>query len=123
MQPPLSAARSPRALLARPTRDGRHVGGLNAAAPGFRVARIAPRPGGALDSAGARHETPYGPLEVRWAMKDGAATIDLTVPVGVTPVLDLPGTPQHRFMHGSHSVELSAEALGIHVGGEGSAQP
>ena len=101
----------------------RHVAGLNAEAPGFRVARIAPRPGGGLDSAGARHETPYGPLEVRWVMKDGGATIDFTVPVGVTAVLDLPGTPKHGFMHGSHSVELSAAALASAMNGEGSAQP
>jgi alpha-L-rhamnosidase len=100
----------------------RHVAGLNAEAPGFRVARIAPRPGGGLDSAGARHETPYGPLEVRWSIKDGAATIDFTVPVGVTAILDLPGAPQTRFAHGSHSVELTGEeALAFARAGEGSA--
>ena len=101
----------------------RHVAGLNAEAPGFRVARIAPRPGGGLDSAGARHETPYGPLEVRWSIKDGRVTIDFTVPVGVTAILDLPGTPQNRFTHGSHSIELSAaEATAIAMGGGGSAR-
>jgi alpha-L-rhamnosidase len=86
----------------------RHVAGLNAEAPGFRVARISPRPGGGLESAGARHETPYGPLEVRWSAKHGGLTVDFTVPVGVTAILDLPGIPQDRFTHGRHSVELPA---------------
>ena len=87
----------------------RHVAGLNAEAPGFRVARIAPRPGGGLGSAGARHQTPYGPLEVRWSTEEGGVMIDFTVPVGVTAILDLPGTPQREFTHGTHSIELTAE--------------
>ena len=35
--------------------------------------------------------------------------IDFTVPVGVTAILDLPGTPQREFTHGTHSIELTAE--------------
>ena len=100
----------------------RHVAGINAEAPGFRVARIAPRPGGGLASAGARHQTPYGPLEVRWSTGEGGVRIDFTVPVGISAILDLPGIPQREFTHGSHSIELSAEdAHAIESDGGGSA--
>ena len=79
-------------------------------------------PAVASSSAGARHETPYGPLEVRWSIEDGGVTIDFTVPVGVTAILDLPGIPQHRFTHGSHSIELNAaDASAIAPEGEGGA--
>ena len=38
----------------------RTVAGLAPAEPGYRVLRVAPRPGGGLTHASARHETPYG---------------------------------------------------------------
>jgi alpha-L-rhamnosidase len=43
----------------------RSVAGLAPAEPGYRHLLVRPRPGGALDWAKSRHETPYGEAAVR----------------------------------------------------------
>ena len=72
----------------------RVVGGLAPAAPGYRVVRFAPQPGGGLTSASARHRTPYGEASISWRVEDERLVVDVRVPVGATGVLELPGLPR-----------------------------
>ncbi|WP_035812795.1 glycoside hydrolase family 78 protein [Jiangella gansuensis] len=81
----------------------RVVAGLAPDAPGYRRIRFAPRPGGGITSAGARHETPYGTAAIDWRCDDGHVTVRLRVPVGTTAVLDLPGL-RRQLGHGVHDV-------------------
>jgi alpha-L-rhamnosidase len=69
----------------------RVVGGLAPAAPGWRTLRIAPQPGGGLEWASTRRETPYGSSSVSWELRDGAVTVHATVPPNTTAVVRLPG--------------------------------
>jgi len=80
----------------------RVVAGLAPAAPGYRVIRFAPRPGGGLTSAGATHETPYGTASIDWVLLDGELRVDVVVPVGTTAEVDLPGRPAETVGHGRH---------------------
>ncbi|GAA4810961.1 glycoside hydrolase family 78 protein [Streptomyces ziwulingensis] len=81
----------------------RTVAGLAPAAPGYRRLRIAPRPGGGLTHARARHLTPYGRAEVDWRVDGGTLTVTATVPPNTTADIDLPGlttrvgSGDHRF--------------------------
>ena len=58
----------------------RTVGGLAPDAPGYRRLRIAPQPGGALTSATARHDTPYGLAESSWHLDGGHIHLQVVVP-------------------------------------------
>ncbi|WP_433676156.1 family 78 glycoside hydrolase catalytic domain [Microbacterium gorillae] len=70
----------------------RTVAGIAPAEPGYRVARIAPRPGGGIDRARAAIETAYGRLAIAWELDAEVLAITLEVPFGVTAELDLPVT-------------------------------
>lgn len=87
----------------------RVIGGLAPAAPGYRRVRIAPRPGAGLTSASAKHETPYGTVSVDWRRVGDELRVDVSVPVGVTASVDLPGM-QTEVGHGSHSFAASYRA-------------
>ncbi|HEY0187227.1 MAG TPA: family 78 glycoside hydrolase catalytic domain [Cellulomonas sp.] len=84
----------------------RVVAGLAPAAPGYRRLRIAPRPGGGLTHASARHRTPYGEAAVQWELDEDALVVRVTVPVGTTAELDLPGDEVRELGHGRHEVRL-----------------
>ena len=88
----------------------RVVGGLAPAAPGYRVVRFAPQPGGDLTSAAARHRTPYGEAAISWRVEDERLVVDVRVPVGATGVLELPGLPPETLAHGTHRRETAAVA-------------
>ena len=83
----------------------RVVGGLAPAEPGYRVVRFAPQPGGGLTSASARHLTPYGEASISWRAEDERLAVEVTVPVGATGVLELPGLPAETLGHGTHRRE------------------
>lgn len=65
----------------------RTIGGLTATAPGYRTMRIAPIPGGGVDSAELSHETVYGRVEIRWSTADAHGRIEVTVPEGTDAVV------------------------------------
>ncbi|KDN73476.1 hydrolase [Streptomyces olindensis] len=86
----------------------RSVAGLRAAAPGYRVIEIAPRPGSTLTSARAAIATPYGTASVAWSVDGGTLTVHADLPPGTTgrflppegwesaqPLMDL-GSGRHR---------------------------
>jgi alpha-L-rhamnosidase len=81
----------------------RRVAGLAPAAPGYRRLLVRPVPDRRLTSAAARHLTPYGEAAVSWERTDGRLTLRVTVPVGVTATVYVPGeaTPA-EVRHGRH---------------------
>lgn len=78
------------------------VAGLSADRPGYRRLRIAPRPGGGLLHASARHLTPFGEAAVAWRIVDDNLVVTATVPPGTTAVVDLPEHPEHTISAGEH---------------------
>jgi alpha-L-rhamnosidase len=80
----------------------RVVGGLAPAEPGYRCIRFAPRPGGGLTSASARHLTPYGEAAIDWHLDDGELRVRVKVPVGARGLLDLQGRAPEQLGHGTH---------------------
>jgi alpha-L-rhamnosidase len=84
----------------------RRVAGLAPAAPGYRRIAVRPRPGGGLTSASATHDSPYGRIRVAWHREQAFLRVDVTVPPGVTALVELPaesfapvevGSGHHRF--------------------------
>ena len=81
----------------------RVVAGLAPEEPGYRSIRFAPRPGGGLTRAAARHTTPYGEAAIEWRIEEGELRVDVSIPVGATGILDLPGSAgEERLGHGAH---------------------
>jgi alpha-L-rhamnosidase len=70
----------------------RTVAGLAPAAPGYRRIAVRPRPGGGLTHASAAHDSPYGRIEVGWRRAGGRLDVEVTVPPGVTAIVQLPTT-------------------------------
>ncbi|MEU4238544.1 family 78 glycoside hydrolase catalytic domain [Actinoplanes sp. NPDC026619] len=81
----------------------RRVAGLAPGTPGYRVLEVRPLPGRELTRASARHLTPYGGASVAWARDGGDLRLDVTVPVGATALVTLPGEDQPiEVRHGQH---------------------
>ena len=84
------------------------VAGLSPLEPGYRKVRIAPRPGGELTWARAAHRSAYGLIEVSWqAASGGWFELDVTIPPGVTGVLDVRGA-EGELAPGTHRIRLLA---------------
>jgi alpha-L-rhamnosidase len=84
----------------------RRVAGLAPAAPGYRRVAVRPRPGGGLTSASATHDSPYGRIRVSWRRDQEHLHVEVTLPPGVTAVVELPaesfapveiGSGRHEF--------------------------
>lgn len=82
----------------------RHVAGLRPTAPGYRTFRVAPQPGGGLTWAMFRHDSPFGPIEVRWRIVDHAFELDLQVPPGTSAEVVLPDGTRTDVGPGAHRV-------------------
>jgi alpha-L-rhamnosidase len=80
----------------------RRVAGLAPAAPGYRRLRVAPRPGGGLTWARARHLTPYGEASCGWRIADGRIEVELKVPPNTTAEVVLPGREPLAVGSGTH---------------------
>ena len=68
-----------------------NIGGidLDAAVPGYRHSRIAPRPGAGLTSANASIETGYGKLSTAWKLEGQRFVLDVTVPANTSAEITL----------------------------------
>ena len=78
-----------------------HLGGLQALAPGYSKARIAPliRRSG-LTYARCRQLTPYGLLSCNWQLTGGNLTLAATVPVNTSAEIVIPATDPHAVQEG-----------------------
>jgi alpha-L-rhamnosidase len=88
----------------------RTVAGLAPAAPGYREIVVRPVLGRGLTSASARHRTPYGIAEAGWERQGAEVSIAVTVPVGSTATVHLPGRADPiRVAHGTHTWSVTIE--------------
>ena len=69
----------------------RELGGLQAAAPGYKKIRIAPALDCGLTSTRVSEHTLYGEAVVDWEIKDGTAEVRVTIPANTTAEVLLPG--------------------------------
>jgi alpha-L-rhamnosidase len=79
----------------------RVVGGLAAAAPGYRLLDIRPTPGGGLTHARVRHLTPFGLAQSAWEIKDDQITIEVVIPPNTEAIVSLPGAEGESIKIGS----------------------
>ncbi len=80
----------------------RVVAGLAPLTPGYREVRFAPRPGGGLTRAGARHRSPYGMVAISWEVVGDELTVETDLPTGTTGILDLEGRAPEPLGPGRH---------------------
>lgn len=86
----------------------RSVAGLAPAEPGYREILVRPLLGGGLESAAARHLTPYGTAAVGWERGEGMLRLSVEVPVGANATVYVPGGEGPvRVGHGHHAWEVS----------------
>lgn len=90
----------------------RVVAGLAPAEPGYRRIRFAPRPGGGLTSAAARHLTPYGEAAISWRLDGPELRVEVVVPVGAEAILDLAGRDDEVLPPGTHVRTTGRTAVG-----------
>lgn len=86
----------------------RVVAGLAPAAPGYRRIRIAPHALPGLDSASARHDGPYGRIEVSWQRSGDAVHVWASVPPNSVAVVELPGQDVFQIGSGRYAWEFTA---------------
>lgn len=58
--------------------------------PGYRRVIFCPRPGGTLTWAEAALDSPQGRVAIRWELQEDGLLVDVTIPVGVEAILDVP---------------------------------
>jgi alpha-L-rhamnosidase len=81
----------------------RRVAGLAPDDPGSRTIVVNPLPTALLTKASARHLTPYGEAAVAWSRADGQLQLKVTVPVGSTAQVHVPGQDAPVSVgHGTH---------------------
>jgi alpha-L-rhamnosidase len=81
----------------------RRVAGLAPGSPGYRSIVVDPLPASRLTRAAARHLTPYGEVRVAWERSGGSFRLNVTVPVGSTATVHLPGSDVPiDVRHGDH---------------------
>jgi alpha-L-rhamnosidase len=64
--------------------------GLDPQKPGFRHIILHPRVGGGLTSASATFRSIRGPVASAWKLKDGALTLEVTIPANATATVYVP---------------------------------
>ena len=83
----------------------RVVLGIDAAEPGYRSVRIAPRPGGGLTWARGSLKTRHGEVGISWKLGDaGELEATVIVPDGVAAEIDLPGSSPVTVGGGEYTV-------------------
>jgi alpha-L-rhamnosidase len=98
----------------------RNVGGISPLDPGYRRVSIQPLPQTSLTACKSSIETGLGQISLDWRVTDELLLAELTVPFGMTAVLNLPASPdsvlsvdgttrEHatELSHGSYKIKLS----------------
>lgn len=81
----------------------RRVAGLAAGDPGYRTIDVRPLYTSHLTTVSAKHLTPYGEAAVSWTRSDGQVRLSVTVPVGSSAQVDVPGESEPvEVRHGTH---------------------
>jgi Bacterial alpha-L-rhamnosidase C-terminal domain len=80
----------------------RYVAGLRPVEPGYRAFEVRPRPGGGIRWASARHDGPFGQIDVTWRVDGGSMELDVLVPGGSRATVVMPGADPHDAGPGRH---------------------
>ncbi len=83
---------------------------LDPSAPAFKRVVIKPEPVGGITWARARYLSPYGPIRSAWAKRDGALTLEVTIPPNATAVVSVPLGPRRMV---TESGKQAATAPGV----------
>lgn len=85
------------------------IAGISPMSPGWKTIKVAPRPGGGITHASAKHLTPYGLISIAWNIDSDSHCMHLSlhVPYGATACLDLPGTRQEWLKGGDYQRQYS----------------
>lgn len=86
------------------------VAGIEAAAPGYKKIRIAPRPGDTLTHARAFLDTRYGRVASDWERRDGEFRLAVTVPANAQATVRLPGATRNAVTESGTALD---EAAGV----------
>jgi alpha-L-rhamnosidase len=78
--------------------------------PAYRRFRIEPRPGGGINWAQARHDSPYGPIESEWRLAGDELELTVLVPPGTTADVFMPGGVHRELAPGRHAISGLAAA-------------
>jgi alpha-L-rhamnosidase len=91
----------------------RTIGGLDLdpAVPGYRRARIAPRPGAGLTGARASLETSYGTLASAWRLDGDRFVLEVEVPPNTSAEVTLRDTRLDRVLESGHPVSAADGVL------------
>jgi len=81
----------------------RTVAGIAATSPGYRTVSFAPRPGGGLTHASARHLSPYGPVECAWQLEGSEMLLTVSLPTGTSGQVELSDGTSVAVGPGTHS--------------------
>ena len=85
------------------------VGGISPLEPGWRKVLIRPRPGGGLDNAATKFDSPYGLVACRWEIErnKGEMMVDITIAPNTTATIDLLGQPLVQVGSGKHRFRVA----------------
>lgn len=86
------------------------VAGIDAAEPGYRSVRIAPQPGGGMDSATGTLRTPHGMVSSSWTLDNDRFHLDVTTPHDVAATIVLPNGERHDTSGGTSSYAIDLPA-------------
>jgi alpha-L-rhamnosidase len=86
----------------------RTIGGIAPLAPGYESVLITPRPGGDVDWAKASLDSPRGSIEVAWSAENGDLFLSVSLPEGVSGVIDLVGSEPVDVVGGSTPLTFSS---------------
>ncbi|MDO4339592.1 MAG: family 78 glycoside hydrolase catalytic domain [Eubacteriales bacterium] len=84
----------------------REMGGLQAAAPGYRKIRIAPALDCGLRWASVKEETPYGEAFVSWRIEKEKTVVSVEIPANTTAEIVLPGRKTETVGSGSYTFQI-----------------
>lgn len=85
----------------------RRVLGVEPVLPGYKTFRFAPLVGGGLTEADGTVDTPYGEIKAGWKVEQGTMTAVVTVPVGTTCTVQLPGAAAQTLGSGTHTLHAA----------------
>ena len=83
-----------------------NITGIQAVAPGYRMIRIAPLPGGGLTWAKAAYHCPYGEIISEWKKEGHQTVYHIVIPTGTTASIVLPGQPGKEVGPGTYNYSV-----------------
>lgn len=97
----------------------RNIGGIAPAAPGYRMVRIAPLPGGGLTSAKMHLGSPYGDIRSSWALANGRMQGSFTVPFNSRALVTLPASSVVDVTLDGRPLSTASGVSAVHVDARG----